>query len=199
MQIMAFRTSSIHPGKYGATAGFTLVEVLIGASLSSIILAGVLTTFLALGRIGANVQNYSEIEADARKALEIMSREMHLAFVVTSYSADGVTLTIPDSTNSTPNTLPSTITPVNQPPFYNQLTASGSYSVTYSYNSVNKELTRSVTPAANDPYPTVSTLVKNVQQLSGTNVFNYYRYVTPTAATPGQGYVNQYNGNTITG
>ncbi len=37
--------------------GFTLVEVMIAATLGTFVLAGVLSTFLMLGRSGANVAN----------------------------------------------------------------------------------------------------------------------------------------------
>lgn len=76
------------------TRGFTLVEVMIGAALSSFILAGVLSTFLFLGRSGANVQNYSDMEAQARKALEIFAEDVRQANAITWNSAVSVTLTV---------------------------------------------------------------------------------------------------------
>ncbi|MEO5960972.1 MAG: type II secretion system protein, partial [Opitutaceae bacterium] len=39
--------------------GFTLVEVLIAATISAVVLAGVLTSFLMMGRSGYNASNYS--------------------------------------------------------------------------------------------------------------------------------------------
>lgn len=50
--------------------GYTLVEVLIAAGLTGFILTGVLSTFLFLGRSSANIVNYSDMEAEARKGLE---------------------------------------------------------------------------------------------------------------------------------
>lgn len=64
-------------------AGFTLVEVLIGATLASFILAGILTVFLFLGRSGANVRNYSDMESQARKALEIFAEDVRQAGSIT--------------------------------------------------------------------------------------------------------------------
>jgi prepilin-type N-terminal cleavage/methylation domain-containing protein len=214
MQRMASQIFFIPRGKHRSNRAFTLVEILVCAAISSIIIAGVLSTFLTMGRISANVQNYSEIEADARKALEIMSREMHLAFNVENYSANSVTLTLPDSAGNTPSLATTGSPPLPAPPFYNQQSTQGSpltlaslaYSVTYAYDSTNKRITRSVNPASNDPYANtfeliggVPTMATNVEQVAGTNVFNYYRYVTPTATAPGQGYANQYNGNNVTG
>jgi len=75
--------------------GFTLVELMIGASLASFILAGVLSTFLFLGRSGANVQNYNDMEAQARKALELFAEDTRQASGVTWGSdANTVALTV---------------------------------------------------------------------------------------------------------
>src|SRR4051794_20797954 len=101
--------------------GFTLVEVLISASLASILMAGVMSTFLMMGRSGMNLQNYTELEAQARKALELFSREVRLAYQVTAYSTTSVTMSIPD-TSATRNTL--------------------GYSVTYSFDTTNHKFTR---------------------------------------------------------
>lgn len=74
--------------------GFTLVEVLIGASLSTVILAGVLMTFLFLGRSGANLQNYSDMEAEARRGLELFAQDVRQASGITWNSEVSVTLTV---------------------------------------------------------------------------------------------------------
>ncbi|MDI1320454.1 MAG: prepilin-type N-terminal cleavage/methylation domain-containing protein [bacterium] len=74
--------------------GFTLVEMMIGAALSSFILAGVLSTFLFLGRSGANMQNYSDMESQSRKALEIFAEDVRQANAIAWNSAVSVTLTV---------------------------------------------------------------------------------------------------------
>lgn len=74
--------------------GFTLVEVLIGATLGSFVLLGILTTFLFLGRSGANLRNYSDMESQARKALEFFAEDTRQASAVTWASADSVTLLV---------------------------------------------------------------------------------------------------------
>jgi Tfp pilus assembly protein PilW len=187
MSKTAFPTSFIRRDDCNARRAFTLVEIMVGAALSSAILAGVLSVFLMIGRVSANLRNYSDIEMVARKGLEIMSREMHMAYNVSSYSGSSVTLSIPDSSPDAPPVV--------------QQAALGAYSVTYAYDSVNKLITRNG-PPIHDPTgsATTTTLVSDAEQIpgAGNNVFNYYRYVTGTAAQPGQGYANQYNGNTIT-
>ena len=74
--------------------GFTLVEVLISSGLASFILAGVLTTFLFLGRSGANVQNYNDMEAQARRALEQFAQDTRQASAIAWNSANSVTMIV---------------------------------------------------------------------------------------------------------
>lgn len=63
--------------------GFTLVEVMIGATLSSFILAGIMSSFLFIGRSGANVQNYNDMESQSRKALEVFAEDVRQASAIT--------------------------------------------------------------------------------------------------------------------
>jgi prepilin-type N-terminal cleavage/methylation domain-containing protein len=83
--------------------GFTLVEVMIGASLGSMILAGVLSTFLMLGRNGANIANYSIMETQSRRALEEFSQDVRMADNVTWNSSSSITLSVPNNYTSTSN------------------------------------------------------------------------------------------------
>jgi Tfp pilus assembly protein PilW len=73
---------------------FTLVEVMIGASLGSFILAAVLSSFLFLGRSGANLINYTEMETQARKALEYFAEDTRQASAVTWTSSTAVTMIV---------------------------------------------------------------------------------------------------------
>ncbi|MES1194278.1 MAG: prepilin-type N-terminal cleavage/methylation domain-containing protein, partial [Opitutus sp.] len=81
-----------------AASGFTLVEVMVGAALSSFILAGILSTFLFLGRTGANVANYTEMEGQARRGLELFAEDVRQASAITWNSNVSVTLVV----NGTP-------------------------------------------------------------------------------------------------
>ena len=82
---------------------FTLVEVMVASTLATIVLAGVVSTFLMLGRSGANVANYSMMEAESRRALEELSQDLRMANGITWNSAESVTLTVPDNYTTTGN------------------------------------------------------------------------------------------------
>jgi Tfp pilus assembly protein PilW len=148
-------------------AAFTLVEVLIGATLSSFVMIGVLSTFLMMGRMGANIQNYTEIEAKARESLELFSREVRLAYAVESdFSGTKVTLRIPDTTATRNGT------------------GAGSYIVTYEFDTANSRMTRAVNGG------TASPLVTGIQLIPGSSVFfKYYRFLNPENFDLGKGYL----------
>jgi len=77
---------------------FTLVELMVSAALMGFILLGILSTFLFMGRSGANLRNYSDMESTARKALELFAQDVRQATAVSwstaagdQYSSAGVT------------------------------------------------------------------------------------------------------------
>ena len=90
------RTDRLRPARrpLRAPRGFTLVEVMISATLGTIILAAVLSAFLMLGRSGYNAANYSIMEAEARRALEQFSADARMANNLTWNSSTSVTLRV---------------------------------------------------------------------------------------------------------
>jgi Tfp pilus assembly protein PilW len=181
MEKMASPISFIQRTDRCSRCAFTLAEVMIGASISSFLLVGILSTFLLMGRTSANIVNYTDIEAKARTSLEIFSREVHNAHAVTAYSATSVSLSIPDTTSSDPHG-----------------TGTGAYNVTYTFDTANKLLTRTGPPLSN-PAGTVATttMVQGVQLVPGTSSFlNYYRYIRQTSYPLGQGYIDGFTTNT---
>jgi Tfp pilus assembly protein PilW len=91
---MTTTTPSLIRDRRRRTAGFTLVEIMIGSTISAFILAGILSTFLFMGRSGANVQNYSDMESQARKALEIFAEDSRQAAAITWVSGNQIRFTI---------------------------------------------------------------------------------------------------------
>lgn len=74
--------------------GFTLVEVMIAATISVVVLAGILTTFLMIGRSGYNAANYSMMEAESRRALEQFTSDARMAINIDWNGSDSVTLRV---------------------------------------------------------------------------------------------------------
>ena len=70
-----------------ASAGFTLPEMMIGATIGSFVLLGILSSFLFLGRTGANAYNYVGMEQEARRGLERFSEDVRMASGITKIAA----------------------------------------------------------------------------------------------------------------
>jgi hypothetical protein len=106
-------------------SAFTLVEVMIGASLSAIVMAAVLSSFTFLGRNLARMVSYQSLDSESRKALTYLQRDFALAQAVktgTTPTASAVTLVLPAG------------------------------EVTYTYNSANRRLQRTATFGANQNF-----------------------------------------------
>ena len=143
-----FMTTSTIRSK-ASRRGFTLLEVIISSSLGAFILAGVLSSFLMLGRSGANVANYSVMESQARRALEEFSQDVRMAKVVVWNSSTSITLTVPNNYTATSGV------------------------VTYAYNSTLKRFYRmpgDATATINTNDPLYRTLIGNITD------FNYSRF-----------------------
>jgi Tfp pilus assembly protein PilW len=123
---------------------FTLVEIMIGATLGSMVLAGVLTTFLMLGRSGANAAAYSVMESQSRRALEELSQDLRMASDVTWNSSTSITLLVPD------NYVSADLTHNNR--------------VTYAYDSTTKYFYRR--PGTVTSTSAATNLIKNVSSFA---------------------------------
>src|SRR5262249_43684431 len=81
-----------------SSSGFTTLELLISASLALIILTAVLSTFVYLGRNLTRLANYQMLEAQSRRALTYLRRDLVLAQSVktgTTPTVTSVTLALP--------------------------------------------------------------------------------------------------------
>jgi prepilin-type N-terminal cleavage/methylation domain-containing protein len=74
--------------------GFTLVELMVAATLSAFVLVGVMSSFLFMGRSGANLRNYSDMESQSRKALEQFAEDVRQASAIAWSTNVSVTLTV---------------------------------------------------------------------------------------------------------
>ncbi len=74
--------------------GFTLVEVMIAAALSTFLLTAIMSTFLFMGRSGVNLQNYTDMESQGRRALERFAEDVRQASAISYTTANHLTLTV---------------------------------------------------------------------------------------------------------
>jgi prepilin-type N-terminal cleavage/methylation domain-containing protein len=89
------------PAPRSRRAGFTLAELIIATSLSAIVLAGVLTTFLLIGRAGFNASAYADMSSALRNSLDQFHRDARLASDVRWHDQRRLTLLLPRSSGET--------------------------------------------------------------------------------------------------
>lgn len=94
-------THSPAPDRSRRLRGFTLVELMVSATLSGFLLVAVITSFLFLGRSGANMQNYTDMEAQARRTIETFAADVRMAREATWTSSNSLTLTVVTSAGAT--------------------------------------------------------------------------------------------------
>ena len=141
---------------FDATGAFTLVEMMIGSTLGAIVLAGVLSTFLMLGRSGTNIVSYMTMDAQVRKGLENFSQDARMASNITWNSSTSITLTVPDNYASTSN------------------------QVTYAWDSTNGFFRMPGNAAANN---TKTTFIRNITSFSYSRYDKLNSTATTDAAT----------------
>lgn len=74
---------------------------MVAATISTFVLAGVLSAFLLVGRSGFAASNYSEMEAQLRLGLEVFGDEARKASDVHWNSDQSITLSVVTPTNAT--------------------------------------------------------------------------------------------------
>ena len=165
--------------------GFTLVELLIGASLSAAVLAAVLSSYIFLGRQFARLANQQALETQARRAIGFFTQDVQratgLVIVSTtpaSPAANRLDLTVPTTTGI------STVT------YYFNSSLTAPTSVTISSTTVSMpaaSLTRCVTIGTT---VTTLTLLRNISDgdLSAADGDLVFRYFDATG--------NPYDNNT---
>jgi hypothetical protein len=79
---------------------FTLTEVMLAATLSAFVLAGVLSTVWLIGRSGLNTAHYGELETEARRALETFAEDARQAIAIHWNSGQSITLTVPTANDA---------------------------------------------------------------------------------------------------
>jgi Tfp pilus assembly protein PilW len=106
-----------------SNAAFTMVELLIGATLSAMIMAGVLSSYIYMGRSLARLANQQTLEAEGRRTLAYLNQDVRMASTIT-------------------------VTPQTAPSFYVTLAIArsgvGTTQVVYYYNSTGSAISTSI-------------------------------------------------------
>lgn len=85
-----------HSGIRGVRpAGFSLVELLISLTLVMMLTLALLTSYVFIARGDRSLQNYGDMNAQARKLLERLGEDLRGATDVTNFTATSLTLTLP--------------------------------------------------------------------------------------------------------
>ena len=75
--------------------GFSLVELLISLTLVMLLTLALLTSYVFIARGDRSLQNYGDMNAQARKLLEQLGSDLRGATDVTDFTATSLTLTVP--------------------------------------------------------------------------------------------------------
>ena len=77
---------------------------MIAATLSTFVLAGILSAFVLIGRSGFLASSYSELESESRRGLEIFGADVRKATNIAWQSPQSITLFVATATGNTPVT-----------------------------------------------------------------------------------------------
>jgi Tfp pilus assembly protein PilW len=110
-------------GHIKSNAAFTMAELLIGATLSAMVMAGVLSSYIYMGRSLARLANQQTLEAEGRRTLAYLNQDVRMASDIT-------------------------VTPQTAPSFYVTFTiarsGTGAQQVIYYYNSTASAIPTSI-------------------------------------------------------
>ncbi|MBI5691749.1 MAG: hypothetical protein HZC55_16820 [Verrucomicrobia bacterium] len=95
------RPSATPPVVARRPGGFTIAETLVAATVSGIVLAGVLTASVELARSSVRLTHYAEMESQVRRALTQLEVDLKAASGITLNSASDLTVSIPRSDGTT--------------------------------------------------------------------------------------------------
>lgn len=73
-----------------------MVEVMVAATISGVVLAGVLTTFVFFCKTGVRMSHYTDMESGARDTLSLFSQDARQAENAVWVSASSLRLTVSD-------------------------------------------------------------------------------------------------------
>jgi len=85
--------------------GFTTAELMVGAAIGSLVLAGIVSSYLFALKGFRAISHYVEIHRDGRRAVDRFSQDMRAVSGVNSFSATNLVVRIPTAFNPTTGTV----------------------------------------------------------------------------------------------
>jgi Tfp pilus assembly protein PilW len=92
---------SLPPERLAGTRAFTLTEAMMGLSIGSFLVAGVLTAYTFSVKGFRAVANYAEIHQAGRHAIDVFSRDMRAVSGISSFSKTNLNVIIPTAFSAT--------------------------------------------------------------------------------------------------
>jgi hypothetical protein len=83
------------PSRWAAAAAFTLTEALVATSVGTLVIAGVVTTYIMTIKSFQALSNYWEIHADGRYAVDRFASDMRAVFAITTLNNTQLVCQIP--------------------------------------------------------------------------------------------------------
>lgn len=77
--------------------GFSLVEMMVAMSIGAFVIAGVVSSYVFLGRNLIRFSNQQQLAAQIQRTLPIFAQDVHAATGVTSFSGTQLVLSLPNS------------------------------------------------------------------------------------------------------
>ena len=75
-------------------SGFTLPEVLIAVVIGAMLMGAVMSSFIFIAKSCVSINDYTDLDLEARSAIERFSREVRAASDISGFSTSGMTLTV---------------------------------------------------------------------------------------------------------
>src|SRR3954469_19761528 len=81
--------------------GFSLVELMISMALVAMLTLALLTSFVFIARGDRSLQNYGDMNSQARRLLELLGEDLRAATDVTNFTGTSLTITVPTNAAAT--------------------------------------------------------------------------------------------------
>src|SRR5262245_5119656 len=96
---MEFKASANSSAKKRAKSGFTLVEMMVAASIALVFIGAMVALYGFSIRSFSAMANYDNFSRRSRYASDILSRDIRCALYVVSATNNQIVLSAPDGTN----------------------------------------------------------------------------------------------------